>query len=149
MLVMRTIEYPAHPIRELISSQQPVGLHDLALSVYPLGLYGVQPRTLLGQKTTHDPHPASALLDSAVVSSDPAPDLPGDVPAGVVPDEDNDLLSSRFELIQAPLKKLGRYTAHGPAVDESQPRLIEFWQIESVAADGLRLRIVFGDRLLD
>src|SRR5215213_4463069 len=143
MLVMRTIEYPAHPIRELISSQQPVGLHDLALSVYPLGLYGVQPRTLLGQKTPHDPHPASALLDSAVVSSEPAPDLPGDVPAGVVPDEDHDLLSSRFELLQAPLKKLGRYGTHGPPIYESQPCLVEFGQVESVAGDGFRLGVVF------
>src|SRR5215211_4916642 len=149
MLVMRTTKYPAYPIRKLVGSQQPVGLHDLALCVYPLWLDGVQPRTLLGQKTTHDPHPASAVLDFSVVSSEPAPDLPGDVPASVVPDEEHNLLSNRFEPLAAPLKKLSRYTAHGPAVDESQPRLMEFWQIESVAGDGLRLGIVFGDRLLE
>src|SRR5215208_1958581 len=151
MLVMRTTEDPTDPIRELVSSQQPVGLHDLALSVYPLWLDGVQPRTLLGQKTTHDPHPsfAAALLDFSVVSSEPAPHLPGDVPGSVVPDENHGLLAGCFELLATPLKKLGRYSAHGPPIHESQPRLIEFWQIESVAADGLRLRIVFGDRLLN
>jgi hypothetical protein len=32
MLVMRTTKYPAYSIRELISSQQTLGLHDLALA---------------------------------------------------------------------------------------------------------------------
>jgi hypothetical protein len=99
MLVMRTIENPAYPIRKLISSQKTVGFDDLALAVYPLGLYGVQPRTLFGQKTTHNPHPASALLDFAVVSSEPPSDLSGDVPGSVVPDEDHDLLAKSFELL--------------------------------------------------
>src|SRR5215207_2340868 len=151
MLVVRKIEDPAYPMRELISSQQPVGLHDLALAVYPLRLYGVQPRTLLGQKATHDPHPsfAAALLDFSVVSSEPAPHLPGDVPGSVIPDEEQNLLAKSFELLAAPLKKLGRYSAHGPPIHESQPRLIEFGQIESVAGYGLRFGVVFGDRLLN
>src|SRR5215204_452627 len=88
MLVMRTTENPAYPIRKLVGSKQPVWLDDLALAVYPLRLYGVQPRTPLRKKATHDPHPsfAAALLDPAVVSSEPAPDLPGDMPARVVPE---------------------------------------------------------------
>src|SRR5215218_1429968 len=88
MLVMRRTENPAYPIRKLVGSKQPVWLDDLALAVYPLRLYGVQPRTPLRKKATHDPHPsfAAALLDPAVVSSEPAPDLPGDMPARVVPD---------------------------------------------------------------
>src|SRR5215204_6267525 len=84
MLVVRKIEDPAYPIRKLISSQQTVRFHDLALAVNPLGLDGVKPRTLLRKKAADDPHPASALLDFAVVSSEPAPDLPGDVPAGAL-----------------------------------------------------------------
>ena len=128
MLVMRTTEDPTDPIRKLISSQKTLRFDDLALAVYPLRLYSVEPWALLRQQAAHDPHSAFALLDFSVVLAEPAPDLPGDVPAGVVPDEEQNLLSSRFELLQAPLKKLGRYTAHGPAVDESQPRLIEFWQ---------------------
>src|SRR5687767_4160847 len=132
---MRRTEYPAYSIGELISTQESGGLDDFALCVYPLGLYGVQPRTLLGQQTTHDPHPTSALLDFSVVSPEPAPDLPGDMPAGVVPDEDHDLLCRRFELLQAPRKELGRYGAHGPSVNEAQPRITEFGHIEPVTRD--------------
>src|SRR5215213_3272523 len=89
MLVMRTTENPAYPIRKLVGSKQPVWLDDLALAVYPLRLYGVQPRAPLRKKATHEPHSsfAAALLDPAVVSSEPAPDLPGAMPAArVVPE---------------------------------------------------------------
>jgi hypothetical protein len=39
MLVVRTTEDPANSVGELVSSQQSVGFYDLALAVYPLGLY--------------------------------------------------------------------------------------------------------------
>src|SRR5215207_1184002 len=151
MLVMRTTENPAYPIRKLVGSKQPVWLDDLALAVYPLRLYGVQPRTPLRKKATHDPHPsfASALLDFSVVSSQPAPDLPGDMPARVVPDEEQNLLADLFELLQAPLKELGRYGTDGPSLNEAQPRIADLRQVESVAGDGFRLGVVFGHRLLD
>src|SRR5215207_2438008 len=71
MLVMRTTEYPAHPSGKLVCSEQPLRLYDLALGVYPLGLYGVQPRTLLRKQATDDPHALAALLDAAVVLSEP------------------------------------------------------------------------------
>ena len=75
MLLMRTTKDPADPLCKLVRSQQTVRLDDLAFAVDPLGLYGVQPRTPLGQKTTHDPHSTAALLDAAVVFSEPAPYL--------------------------------------------------------------------------
>src|SRR3712207_8775647 len=87
MLVMRTIEDPAYPIGELVSSKQSVGFDYFALAVNPLGLYGVQPRTLLWQKATHDPHTFTTLLDPAVVFFEASSDLFGDVPARVVPDQ--------------------------------------------------------------
>src|SRR5215212_3590257 len=59
MLVMRTTEDPAYPVCEFVSSQQSVGFYDLALCVYPFGLDGVQPRTLLRKKATHDPYSPS------------------------------------------------------------------------------------------
>jgi hypothetical protein len=57
MLVMGTIENPTNPICELVSAQRiAVGLDHFSLAVYPLGFYGVQPRTLLGKKAAYDPH---------------------------------------------------------------------------------------------
>src|SRR5829696_633836 len=110
-----------------------------ACRVHPLGLDGVEPRTLLRKKAAHDPHSASALLDFSVVSSQPAPDLPGDMPARVVPDEEQNLLADLFELLQAPLKELGRYGTDGPSVNEAQPRIADLRKVESVAGeDGFR-----------
>src|SRR5215203_2861624 len=150
VLVMRTTEDPTDPIRKLISSQKSVRFHHLALAVNPLGLYGVVPRTLLRQQAAHDPYSiAAALFDFSVMLPEPAPDLPGDVPASVVPDENHGLLASRFELFGAPRKKPRRYGIHEPPIHESQPRLIKFGQIESVTGDGLRLGVVFGHRLLN
>src|SRR5215213_10169405 len=149
MLVMRTTENLTDSVGELVSTEQPFGLCNLALAVYPLGLYGVQPRTFFRQKAAYDPHSFPTLFDFSVMPSEPASDLPGDVPGGVVPDEEQNLLADLLELLHAPLKELGRYATDGPSVHESQPRIVDLWQVESVAGYGLRLGIVFGDRLLN
>src|ERR671912_66638 len=150
MLVMRTIERPADPLGELVGPQKPVELHDPPFPVYPLGLDGVQPRTLLRKKATHDPHPTAAVFDLPVVFSEPSPDLLGDVPARVVPDEHQHFLARRLELFGAPRKEPRRYTAHGPAVDEPQPHLAaDLGQVEPVAGDRFGIGVVLGDRLLD
>src|SRR5215213_4632914 len=120
MLVMRTIEDPANPIGEFVSAQQPVGFDYFALAMNPLGLYGVKPRTLLGKKPTR-----------------------------VVPDQKQNLLADPFKLLGTPSEKLPGYRAYGPTIHESQPRLIEVWQVEPVTRDGFRIGIVLGDRLLD
>jgi hypothetical protein len=150
MLVMRTIKYPANSFGELVSSQQTVGFYDLALGVYPLGLYGIEPRTLLGQKAAHYPHSAPAVLDFSVVRSEPAPDLFGDVPAGVVPDENQHSVACRLQLLATPRKESRGYGTHWPPIHEPQPPLLlEFGQIEAIAGYGLRLRVIFGYRALD
>ena|SRR5215207_6127845 len=97
MLVMRTTEHPANSVGELVSSQQSVGFYDLALAVYPFGLYGIEPRALLRKKADNDPHSAPAVLEFSVVRSEPAPELFGDVPARVVPDEKQHSLACRLE----------------------------------------------------
>ena len=94
MLVMGATKRPAHPVGEFVRAQQSVELHDLALAMNPFGLDGVQPRTLLRQKATDDPHSTAALLHFSVVFAQPVPDLPGDVPACVVPDQKKSLLAN-------------------------------------------------------
>src|SRR5215204_132312 len=104
MLVMRTTVDTTNPLGELVSSQQPLGLDHFALAVYPLGFYGVQPRTLLGQEAAYDPHSTATVFDSAVMLAEPAPNLFGDMPRSVVPDEHQHLLlARRFELLATPL----------------------------------------------
>src|SRR5215210_1304339 len=150
MLVMRTTENLTDPVGELVSAQQTIGLDHLALAVDPFGFYGVQPRALLRQKATYDPHSMSVPFDLAVMSSEPSSELAAYVPGGVVPDEEQDLLADSFELLSAPSEKPGRYLTHGTTIHEPQPRLLKLRQIESVARDGLlTIGVVLGDRLLD
>src|SRR5215208_3054112 len=143
---MRTTEDPANPLGKLVGAQQTVGLYHLALAVDPLGLYGIQPRTLLGQKAAYDPHSLPAPFDLAVMRTEPAPDLFGDMPTGVVPNQKQNLLAKSFQLFATPLKESGPHCTEGPAIHEAQPRLIKPRQVESVAGDGLRIRVVLGDR---
>ena len=72
---MSTAENPTDPIRQLISAEQAIGLYHFSLAVDPLRLYGIQPRTLLGQKAAYDPHSFAALFDLTVMFPEPAPDL--------------------------------------------------------------------------
>src|SRR5687767_10475849 len=115
MLVVWTPEGCTDPICQLVGAEQPVGLYNLALAVNPLGLYGVEPRALLGQKTSDDPHSsfvATALFESPVVRSDPPSDLAAYVPACVVPDQHQHFLAKSFELLGAPLQKARGYLAY-------------------------------------
>src|ERR687897_742823 len=140
MPVMRTPESPAYPLGELIRTEQPIELHDPPFAMHPLRLDGVQPRTLFRQKATYDPHSLPAVFDLPVVPSEPPADLFGDVPAGVVPDEKQNLLAELFELLQAPREELRGYGAYGSPVHEPQPYVVEGLpgKVEAVAGDGLR-----------
>src|SRR5918998_2105240 len=149
MFVMRTIEDSADSLGQLMSGEQPIGLDHLALAMNPLGLYRIEPRTLLGQKTAYDPHAPAVLFDPAVVRSDPVTHLMAYMPAGVVPDQNPNLLSRCLELLRASPKKAGRYTAHWPTVHEAHPHLLKLRHQKPVAGDGFRIRVVFGDRLFD
>src|SRR5215207_3058165 len=140
MLIMGTAEDPTGPVGKLVSAQKTVGLYHLPLAVHPLRLDGVQPRALFGQKAAYDPHSSFAVAPF---------DLAVYVPACVVPDEEQNLLAKSFEHLATPLEELGRYPTHGPTIHEPQPRLVKLRHIESVAADGLRLGVILGDRLLN
>src|SRR5215217_3235429 len=150
MLVVRTIEDPAHPVGKLVCPEQSIGLHHLSLCVDPFGLYGVKkPRTVLRKKAADDPHSTAALFDVAVVFPEPPSDLFGDVPRSVVPYEEENLLSRRLEFLRTPREKPRRYATEGPAVHEAQPHPIHLRQVKPVTGYGLRLRVVLRDRSLD
>src|SRR5215204_1859749 len=149
MFVVRTVENLANSVGKLVCSEKSVGFDHLALAVNPLRFDGVQPRALLRKQATDDPYPLTALFDSAVVGTEPTPHLFGDVPTGVVPDENENLLANGFELSHAPLEKARRYRRNRPPVHEPDPRPIESGQVESVTAYGFRLGVVLGDRPLD
>src|SRR5829696_5288956 len=149
MLVVRTPECRADPLGQLVGTEHSIGLDHLALAVYPLGLYRIEPRALFGQKAAYDPHARAALFDLTVVRSDPPSHFSAYVPACVVPDQHPNSLAERFELLGAPRKEASSYPAHRASIDKAQPRLIERRQVKPVAGDGFGIRVVFLDRLLD
>src|SRR5215207_4637143 len=151
MFVVRTVENLANSVGKLVCSEKSVGFDHLALAVNPLRFDGVQPRALLRKQATDDPYPLTALFDSAVVGTEPTPHLFGDVPTGVVPDENENLLANGFQLSHAPLQKARRYRRNRPPVHEPDPPPIESGQVESVTAYGFRsfAGVVLGDRPLD
>src|SRR5215213_10353886 len=68
MFVVRAAESRADPICQLVSAEQTVGLDHLAFAMNPLGLHRIEPRTLLRQQTSDDPHSfLRALFESPVV----------------------------------------------------------------------------------
>src|SRR5215203_1230400 len=119
MLVVRALECRADPLGQLIGTEQTRGLDHLALAVDPFGLDCVEPRALLGQQTTNDPHSTTALFDFSVVRTDPAPDLAAYVPACVVPDHYPHLLAQSLKLLGAPRKKARSYGAHRAPVHKT------------------------------
>jgi hypothetical protein len=57
MFVVRTSKHRADSLGQLIGTEQTVGFDHFSLAVNPFGFDCVEPRTLLGQQTTDDPHP--------------------------------------------------------------------------------------------
>src|SRR5215207_9270549 len=149
MLVVRTSKCRAYSVGQLIGTKQTVGFDHFSLAMYPFGLHSVEPRALLGQQTADDPHSLLlALFQSPVAPTDPPSDLPAYVPTCVVPDQHQHLLADGGQLLAAPLQKARGYTAYGTAVHKAQPRLFQFGHVHSVAGDGLRIGVVFSERLL-
>src|SRR5918994_6252512 len=150
MLLVSTVKYSADPLGKLVGTKQPLGLRNLAFAVNPLGLYRIEPWALGRQQAGHYPRSgfASAVFDLAVVGGDPVTHLSARMPACVVPDKKQGLLAPLVELLTAPREKLCSYRAHGAAIYEPQPGLLEFGQIHPVAGQSLRLRVVLSRLLL-
>jgi hypothetical protein len=146
---MRTVEDQAYSLSQLVSCEQSVRLYDLALTMDPLGFHRVESRALGGQKAAYDPHSLATVFSLTVVRGNPLSDLPGDVPGSVVPDQNPYPLARRSKLLATPRKEAGGYGAHGSPIHEAHPHLLELWHIKPVAGDGLRVGVVFFDRLFD
>src|SRR5215208_5484186 len=63
------------------------------------------------------------------------------MPTRIVPNQKQDLLADPFELLGTPSEKLRRYRAYGPIIHESQPRLIELWQVVGLTPEDGQTRV--------
>src|SRR3712207_2960367 len=134
MRLVGTAENVADPLCEFLSTKQPLGLYDLSLTVDPFGLDRIEPGALLGKQAGHYAHSPAALFDPSVMLGDPASNLFGGVPTGVVPDQKQSLLAHREELLPTPLKELDGDGTYRPAVHEPHPRPLSDLSVGSCGA---------------
>src|SRR5215203_1248443 len=149
MRFVGTAENLADSTCKLVSREQPIGLGHLSLAVNPLGLYGVEPRALLGQEAHYDPYSSMVVvLDLLVMSCNPTTHELALVPGSIVPDKKQRLLAHSSEFLAAPREIPRGYGAHRTAVDEPQPGSAQLRHIEPVARESLRVGVVLSRLLL-
>lgn len=139
----------ADALLQFLGGQQPRRFDDLALRVRPAWLDRIEPRALLWEEADDDPDGRLSPFDRAVVLTQPVADGGAVVPRGVVPDQQQRRLARLGQPSAAPGEEVGRGGADRAALDEAHPDRFWFRQQQPVAGDGLGIRIVFGDRLLD
>ena len=141
-------------IGEVLDGQQTIGFDDAALAVDSGGFDGVEPGALDRQVAGDDPNTDAALLDLAVVVTDPVAHQVADVPGGIVPDQEQGVLAVRMEFAAAPVQIVDGESTDRPTIDEPQPHLVAGVFVgrvcaeqEAVAGQRLRVRVVLRDRL--
>src|SRR5579862_6404578 len=152
MIFVGTAQSLADAILQFAGGEQARGLDDLALGMDPVRLDRIEPWAFDRQGAREDAHALPLALDLEIPVADPGADGAADLPGGVVPDQEQDGLALRFELGAAPAQERGRHRAERPAVDEAQPGLlgrVHRADQEPVGGQGLGVRIVLGDGLLD
>ena len=87
VVFMRAAEIGTGAVGDLVGREQPGGLNDGALAMDPLGLDGLEPRTLDRQIAGREAHPLALLVDLLVMAADPGSHHLADMPGGVVPDQ--------------------------------------------------------------
>jgi len=124
MRFVETAETGADPLGDLLRCQQAGGLDNPPLAMHPFRLDRIEPRTLRGQRTDHDPHPRPCPLDRPVVCPDPSSHRRADMPTRVIPHEQQRRFPLCRQSVAAPLEELRRQRTHRATVHEAQPQLL-------------------------
>src|SRR4029453_11371841 len=123
------------------------GLHNRPLPVNPMRLNAIQPWAFGRQLADEDSHSFLSFCFS-VVCPDPAPDRLGEVPRGIIPDNQQSFLPFFCQLPQHPVAKLGRKTRYGPPTNKPQPNLSAISSQQPITAHGLGVWIRLLSSLL-
>ena len=123
MCFLRTFILGTNPLGDLLRCQDTSRFHHRAFPMEPLGLHGVQPRTLTRQPARDDAHTTPGLLDVAVMRAQPrAYELAG-VPRGIVPHEPPRARVQGRQAVTAPGQQLARQGPHGLTGGKPEPEL--------------------------
>jgi len=156
---MRFVDTPetrTDPLGDLVRRQQAGGLDNPPLAMHPFRLDRIEPRTLRWQRTDDDPHPCLPALDRPVVLPDPSPHGRADMPARIVPHQQQRRFPFCGQSVAAPVEELRRDRTDRTTVHEAQPQLlvalpdsIPLSHQQAVTGERLRIGIAMSDRLLD
>jgi len=128
-------------------SKLALGLHNRPLPVHPMRLNAIQPWAFGRQLAEEDAHSFLSFCFS-VVCPNPALDRLGEVPRGIIPDNQQSFLPFFCQLPQPPVEKLGCKTRGGPTANKPQPNLFAISSQQPITANCLGVWISLISRLL-
>src|SRR6266540_3619927 len=114
----------ADAVGQLVGCQQSLRLDYGPFAMHPLRLDRVQPGTLRGQQTQHNPHASLALFDLAIVGAYPAAHRLANVPRRVVPNQQQCGLARGGEPLAAPEQEVDRHAADWTPSDKSHQHAV-------------------------
>jgi hypothetical protein len=117
-------------------SKLALGLHDCPLPVNPMRLNSIQPWAF-GRQLADEYAYSFLSFCFAVVCPNPAPYRLGEVPRGVIPDNQQSFLPFFCQLSQHPVEKLCRKTRYGFATNKPQPDLFAISSQQPITANCL------------
>lgn len=113
------------------------GFHHCPLPVHPMRLNAIQPGAFGRQLADEDSY-AFRSFGFAIVCPYPAPYCLGEVPRGIIPDNQQSFFPFFGQLSRQPVEPLGRQTRYGPPLNKPQPNLFAVSSQHPIAAHGLR-----------
>jgi hypothetical protein len=147
MLFMSAAKACTNALSQLVRRQQASGFSHSAFAMKPVRFNWVEPRALGRQATTHNAHSLPCLLDLGIVSTQPLTHLATGMPRGIIPDQQQGLLSSSFQTSATPTQELCSEATDGPAIHKAQPdfllSLAHARQQQPIAGQGLGVAIPF------
>ena|SRR5690349_24412449 len=156
MVEIRAAKIVADPLSQLSSRKQAVVFDNMAFAMNPFRLNGVKPGALCGQEERQDTHPFARLLGLLIVLTNEGAHQLGNMPGGVIPDQEPVAFAMYQQAFAAPVEELGRNGTHRASIHKTQPHLLSERKgriapmpKHSIAGQRFGIRIVLPPLLLD
>ena len=88
MWIARTPKNLTDSLLQFVGTKDALGFDDPALTMAPPGLGRIEPWTVAGQPARRQPHTLTSPRHGLIVLAQPLTHLAADMPAGIVPDQD-------------------------------------------------------------
>ncbi len=116
----------ADALFEFGGREQAVRIKHAATGMEPARLNRIEPGALDGQEAGQDANATTSRLDLLVVSANPGAHVLGEVPGGIVPDQEPEAFAEVGESGGGPVEELGGDGTDRAATDKAEPDLL--WQ---------------------